>query len=63
MLNRIKKKQDAVEAKAIAPNNKLYLWLLLGAIELLVVLFAFAWHNEILLCLMLLYMFFGEILF
>ena len=34
MLNRIKKKQDAVEAKAIAPNNKLYLLLLLGAIAL-----------------------------
>lgn len=29
-----KKKQDAVEAKSIAPNNKLYLWLLLGAIAL-----------------------------
>lgn len=34
MLNRIKKKQDAVEAKAIAPNNKLYLWLLFGAAAL-----------------------------
>lgn len=36
MLNRIKKKQDAVDAKAIAPNNKLYLCLLLGAIALTV---------------------------
>ena len=34
MLNRIKKKQDAVDAKAIAPNNKLYLCLLLGATAL-----------------------------
>lgn len=34
MQNRIKKKQEAVEAKAIAPNNKLYLLLLLGAIVL-----------------------------
>lgn len=34
MLNRIKKKQDAVDAKAIAPNNKLYLCLLLGATTL-----------------------------
>ena len=35
MLNWIKKKkQETVKAKAIAPNNKLYLWLLLGAIVL-----------------------------
>lgn len=34
MQNRIKKKQEAVEAKVIAPNNKLYLLLLLGAIVL-----------------------------
>lgn len=36
MLNWIKnkKKQDAVEEKSIAPNNKLYLCLLLGAIAL-----------------------------
>ena len=36
MLNWIKnkKKQEAAEAKSIAPNNKLYLWLLLGAIAL-----------------------------
>jgi len=34
LLNRIKKKQEAVAAKAIAPNNKMYIWLLLGAIAL-----------------------------
>jgi len=34
LLNRIKKEQDAVEAKTFAPNNKLYFWMLLGAIAL-----------------------------